>query len=284
MRPALSSRRRELAVAAAIAALGLAAWLLFGPSSGGAGGGTASAQSTKPLDHFLCYTGQFKPSTAVGASITLRDEFSQQPVAHRVLNPRWFCNPVDKSHPGVGHFPIVHPNNHLTAYGLNGKVPLERLRVGNQFQKPPASGASNLVTDPGTSANPNHPLILVPTQKSPHPPPADVNHFKCYQTKPVNIDQGVVLRDQWSAQLGHPVQTVVQKAVMICNPAAKAHAGRTFPILHPAQHLVCYTIQPFRFGPANAPTVQLSNQFGRRQFTPAQGFLLCAPSRKTIAQ
>jgi hypothetical protein len=281
MGTALSGSRRNLAVAAALAALGLAAWLLFGPSGGAAGGGSANAAPAKPLDHFLCYRGAFKPATAVGASITLKDEFSAQPVAHKVGQPQWFCNPAEKDHPGVGTFPIIHPNNHLTAYGLDGRVPPRRLRVNNQFQKPPASGAPNLVTDPGTAAQPNHPLILVPTQKSPLPPPADINHFKCYKTKPVSIDQQVAVRDQW-AGFGSGGQVTVQQAVLICNPAAKTHAGKTFPILHPNQHLVCYTITPFRFDPANAPGVQLRNQFGSPQFTPVVRFMLCVPSTKVI--
>jgi hypothetical protein len=276
MEHALSGSRRNLLVAAALAVLGLAAWLLLGPAGSGPGASPANADPVKPLDHFLCYQGAFKPATAVGAAITLKDEFSAQPVAHKVGTPRWFCNPAEKQHPGVGTFPITHPNNHLTAYGLDGRVPPRSLRVTNQFQKPPASGGPNLVTDPGTAAQPNHPVILVPTQKLPLPAPADINHFKCYKTKPVSIDQQVVVRDQWS---GGPV--VVQQAVMICNPAAKTHGSKTYPILHPNQHLVCYTISPFRFPNGHAP-VTLSNQFGRRQFTPVVRFMLCVPSTKSI--
>ena len=280
---ALSRSRRDLAVAAALAALGVVAWLLFAPSGGGAGGSSANAAPTKPLDHFLCYQGDFKPATAVGAGITLKDEFSAQPVAHKVGQPKWFCNPAEKDHPGVGTFPIVHPNNHLTAYGLDRRVPLRRLRVANQFQKPPASGAPNLITDPGTATQPNHPLILVPTQKSPLPAPADINHFKCYKTKPVAVDQQVAVRDQW-ANFGSGGQVVVQQAVLICNPAAKTHGTKTFPILHPNQHLVCYTISPFRFPTGQAPGVRLRNQFGQRQFTPVVRFMLCVPSTKSIVQ
>ncbi len=279
MEIARSRSRRNLAVATALVGLGVAAWLLFGPSGGGGGGSAAHAAPAKPLDHFLCYQGAFKPSTAVGASITLKDEFSTRPVAHKVGPPRWFCNPAEKQHPGVGTFPIVHPNNHLTAYGLDGRVPPRKLRVNNQFQKAPASGAPNLVTDPGTAVYPNHPLVLVPTQKGSLPPPTDINHFKCYKTKPVAIDQQVIVQDQWS---GGPV--VVQKAVLICNPAAKKRGMQTFPILHLNQHLVCYTISPFRFPAGHGPVVSLLNQFGRRQFTAVERFLLCVPSRKSIVQ
>ena len=93
------------------------------------------------------------------------------------------------------------------------------------------------------------------------------------------IDQQVMVQDQWS---GGPV--VVQKAALICNPAAKTHGSKTFPILHPNQHLVCYTISPFRFPTGQGPVVSLLNQFGRRQFTAVERFLLCVPSRKSIVQ
>ncbi len=273
----LSRGRRDLAIATALVGVGIAAWLLFGPSGGAPVGSGARAAATKPLDHFLCYRGTFKPNTAVGANITLKDEFSARPVAHKVGAPRWFCNPTAKNHPGVGTFPIVHPNNHLTAYGLDGQVPKRNLRVNNQFQKAPASGAPNLVTDPGTATQPNHPLVLVPTQKGSLPPPADINHFKCYKTKPVAIDQQVSVKDQWSGG-----GVVVQKAVLICNPAAKTHGYTTFPILHPNQHLVCYTISPFQFPTGQGPVVALRNQFGGRQFTATVRFMLCVPSTKTI--
>ena len=276
MENALSGSRRSLAVAAALAVLGLASWLLLGPAGSGPGASSANADPVKPLDHFLCYQGAFKPASAVGAAITLKDEFSAQPVAHTVGKPQWFCNPAEKDHPGVGTFPIIHPNNHLTAYALDGRNPTRRLRVTNQFQKPPASGAPNLVTDPGTVERINHPLVLAPTQKLPLAPPADINHFECYKTQPVPINQQVVVQDQWS---GGPV--MVKQAVMICNPAAKTHAGKTYPILHPNQHLVCYAISPFRFPNGHAP-VTLSSQFGRRQFTPVVRFMLCVPSTKSI--
>lgn len=268
-------RRRDFAVA--VAALGAVAWLLFGPSGGGGGAGTAQASHGKPLDHFLCYRGQFNPNTAVGANIALKDQFAQQPVAHTVGAPQWFCNPTDKNHPGVGVFPIVHTNNHLTAYRLNGKVPAKRLRVKNQFQTATSTSPPNLVTDPGTTQQPKRPLILAPTRKAPHPRPANIDHFKCYPTQPVAVNQPVQVRDQFSQQ---PQQITVLNAVLICNPAAKKHGTRTFQIQHPNQHLVCYTTTTA--APQPPVALQLRNQFGQRQLNVTQRFLLCVPSRKTV--
>jgi hypothetical protein len=269
--------RRDFAVAVAVAALGAVAWLLLGPSGGGGGAGTAQASHGKPLDHFLCYRGTFNPNTAVGANITLKDQFAQQPVAHTVGDPRWFCNPAQKNHAGVGTFPIVHPNNHLTAYRLNRTVPLKRMRVNNQFQSATSTSPPNLVTDPGTAQRPKRPLILVPTRKLPQPAPANIDHFKCYPTRPAAVSQLVHVRDQFTQQ---PLQIHVQTAALICNPAAKRHGTRTFQIQHPAQHLVCYTIAPSNLQPPVG--VQLRNQFGPRGLTAGRRLLLCVPSRKTV--
>jgi hypothetical protein len=271
-------RRRDFAVAVAVAALGAVAWLLFGPSGGGGGAGTAQASHGKPLDHFLCYRGQFNPSTAVGANIALKDQFAQQPVAHTVGAPQLFCNPTDKNHPGVGVFPIVHPNNHLTAYRLNGRVPARRLRVNNQFQTAAPGGPPNLFTDPGTAQQPRRPLILTPTRKNTQPPPANIDHFKCYPTRPVAVNEQVVVQDQFP-QNGN---LTVLRASLVCNPAAKKHGNLTFQIQHPNQHLVCYTTTTFQFPTGQRPVPRLRNQFGQRQLTVAQRFLLCVPSRKTV--
>lgn len=154
-------------------------------------------------------------------------------MAHEVGKPRWFCNPAEKQHPGVGTFPITHPNNHLTAYGLDGRNPTRRLRVTNQFQKPPASGAPNLVTDPGTVERINHPLVLAPTQKLPLAPPADINHFECYKTQPVPISQQVVVQDQWSGgpvMVKHPPQAQRQAGSALARASLpRLHAGSLCP-------------------------------------------------------
>lgn len=269
---ALNKRRREVAVAIAVAGLGAAAWLLLG---GVGGGGTAQASHGKYLDHFLCGRGSFS-GPATTPNITLRDQFAPQAVAHKVGKPEWACNPADKHHPGVGTFNRIHPNNHLVAYRLSGKVPLKRLRVTNQFQTPPATG-HNLVTDPGTTQQPKRPLILVPTQKlqPQHPPPANIDHFKCYPTKPRAINKQVTVTDQFVNNL----QIVVRKPALICNPAVKKHGTQTFPIQHRGQHLVCYTIDPIFGGPIN---VQFTNQFGPRGLSVNQIFQLCVPSQKKI--
>jgi hypothetical protein len=273
----LKRSRRDLVVAVALAVLGVAAWLLFGPSGGRAGTGTAHAAPPYTLDHFLCYKGQFNPNTAVGANITLRDQFSQQPVAHKVGQPKWFCNPTRKTHQGVGDFPIVHPNNHLTAFALNGRFQKQRLHVVNQFQTAAATDPPNLVTDPGTAQAPKHPLILVPTQKAPLPAPADIDHFKCYPTKPKTINQPVTVQDQFAGG-----NVTVQKAALLCTPAAKKHGNRTFQVKHPRAHLVCYTITKFQFPTGGRPVIQIKNQFGARQMTVIERSLLCVPSKKQI--
>jgi hypothetical protein len=273
---AVKRSRRDFAVAVAVAAVGAATWLLLSLTGGGAG--TAHASHGLPLDHFLCYKGQFNPNTPVGANITLKDQFAQQPVPHQVGAPQWFCNPTRKNHPGVGSFPIVHPNNHLTAYRLNGRVPAKRLRVNNQFQTAAPGSPPNLFTDPGTTQQPRRPLILTPTRKNAQPPVANIDHFKCYPTRPVTVNQQVVVQDQFP-QNGN---LTVLRASLVCNPAVKKHGNRTFQVRHPNQHLVCYTTTTFQFPTGQRPMPQLRNQFGQRQLAVAQRFLLCVPSRKTV--
>jgi hypothetical protein len=279
----LKRSRRDLVVAVALAVLGVAAWLLFGPSGGRAGTGTAHAAPPYTLDHFLCYKGQFNPNTPVGANITLRDQFSPQPVAHKVGQPKWFCNPTRKTHQGVGDFPIVHPNNHLTAFALNGRFQKQRLHIVNQFQTAAATDPPNLVTDPGTQQHPKHPLILVPTRKAPLDPPADIDHFKCYPTLPKTVNQAVTVQDQFSAFVPPPSANVlVQRAALLCNPAVKKHGTRTFEVKHRGAHLVCYTITKFQFPTGQRPVAQLRNQFGQFKMTATERSLLCAPSKKQV--
>jgi hypothetical protein len=275
MEVALTGSWRRLAIGIAVAVLGAATWLLFGASGGGTGASTAHAGPPPPyvLDHFLCHRGQFNPSTPVGANITLRDQFAQQPVAHQVGAPQWFCNPTNKDHPGVGQFPIVHPNNHLTAYRLNGRVPPKRLRVNNQFQRATSTSPPNLFTNPGTTQQPKRPLILVPTRKAPHPQHADIDHFKCYPTRPVAVNQQVVVQDQWGGG-----NITVLNAALLCNPAVKKHGTRTFQIKHPRHHLVCYTTTTSQ----EAVPAQFRNQFGQWQLNATQRFLLCVPTQKTV--
>jgi hypothetical protein len=109
------------------------------------------------------------------------------------------------------------------------------------------------------------------------PPPVD--HQLCYGVTATGsqIPAGVVLRNQFSP---NGFQPRIGKAVAHCNPVVKTlPSGQHFPITNPRAHLLCYKItaahQP-------APTVVVSNQFGRARLTTGQPNLLCLPSWKSL--
>ena len=89
--------------------------LPFGPPSG--------------LDHFKCYTAQGSPANA---TVDLRDQFHFEPQVV-VLNPDWYCNPVQKIHNGQV-FPITDPQDHLVCYLINQQPPFAfNVNINNQF-------------------------------------------------------------------------------------------------------------------------------------------------------
>ena len=229
----------------------------------------ASAQLTFRLDHFKCYITTNPP---IDAQVVLEDQFDRQMktrenvLVRRVVR---FCNPVEKVRldtvpPDVT--PIIHPENHLKLYRIFTDdldlAPTRKVLIQNQFGKK-------------TIRTFHQEVLAVPTQKlapSPHPPPQDLDHFKCYRAYGAAINKFVTLRDQFhieeNVKVGYPFG--------FCNPTVKIHGGVTTPITNPDDHLVCYKItrKPF-----TGPVVGL-NQFGQENLTVREADLLCVPSKK----
>lgn len=273
-----TDRGRMLVMAIAVAALVAAGALLILRGSG-AEVARAGPAANLNLDHFQCYSAKFDPSNPVGATIALRDQFGG-PTKHKVRSPRFFCNPVQKIH-GANTFPIINRNNHLTAYPLTGKVPRKKLYVWNQFQRGDPTARPNLILNPGTSTRRTHPLILVPTQKSPHGRPGKLDHFKCYPVRRSNrstINVPVVLNDQFLNR-----DAKVLTAILLCNPAKKWHGNKIVPVTNRKAHLVCYSTSRHPFPSGNEPTRTIRNQFAKHQMTALVARMLCVPSRKKVA-
>jgi hypothetical protein len=71
-----------------------------------------------PWNHYLCYDALTGP--LVGTLVTLVDQFGNVNV--RVLQAKYFCNPVEKRADGQ-LYPIIDPNAHLACYQVDNPFP-----------------------------------------------------------------------------------------------------------------------------------------------------------------
>jgi hypothetical protein len=230
----------------------------------------ASAASAQPvedvLDHFRCYEVlQWATQPPLWNAVRLTDQYETEDV--QIGRPRLFCNPVDKDHPPV-FWDIVDPRDHLTCYEVFGNVLTSRKnKIVNQFE-----------TKTKTMKDPE--LLCLPTEKNGEGFPANLDHFKCYETTPgtpLNVTVG--LRDQFGAS-----GAIVFDRLRMCNPTQKETPdGVIVPILHPEAHLMCYRLED--------PIVPPIPDIGiRHQLYPDGSFLvlghaqeLCVPSLKKPA-
>jgi hypothetical protein len=126
--------------------------------------------------------------------------------------------------------------------------------------------------------NPNGQPVPPPPPKEQLNGPDGLSHFQCYRIAPGPIGHqpvAITTTDQFGKQdivLGQPIQ--------ICNPTAKVHKDRKFPIINQKAHLICYQIvkQP----EAKTRTVDTRNQFYNRKYQTGARISFCAPSYKTL--
>lgn len=212
-----------------------------------------------PLNHFWCY---FVTSSPVGEEVRTQDQFDARPKKTPVQNPTVFCNPVKKTF-GTQVSDILFPNDHLIGYfiGIHHQGAKYNVEVKNQF------GTQKLAV-----AVPPEDL-LVPTQKKPHDPPKDTDHFKCYVVEGAPANVTVSLEDQFQK-----AQVVVMEPFWLCNPTRKLHNGVWTEIQHKKAHLVCYLVTQTEF----SKKVKTVNQFRREKLAPENPDTLCVPSKKKI--
>jgi len=216
----------------------------------------ASAQTTFRIDHFKCYFPS-QVSAVQPDAVVLEDQFGVNTA--NIGRPFRLCNPTAKYHAGVVT-PIVNPDDHLVLHST-GPQPLvtREVSIRNQF------GDQPLVTQDAK-------ILAVPTQKDPHGPPKDINHFSCYVVSngtPVNAP--VSLRDQFFTS-NHKAA----RPYLFCNPVKKTHNGMISPITNPDDHLTCYTMNRVPY----ARDVSLHNQFGDFTLRTNNADILCVPTQK----
>jgi hypothetical protein len=214
------------------------------------------------LEHFKCYAtrliGRFRRRR-----VSLVDQFGN--AGARLVGQRGLCAPVRKNRERFGN-----RRAHLQCYATR-RSPVFQARtvaVRNQF------GMATLRVSSPTA-------LCAPSVKSPvrrrRPrglaPAARIDHFTCYRAR--STAAPLRRRVNLAGQFGRE-RVRVLRPVNLCAPAGKNGAA----VLHPVQHLVCYTIRDLgrrRFRPR---AVRVTNQFGRRVVAVLSPALLCVPSLK----
>lgn len=215
----------------------------------------AFAQQPFQIDHFKCYYPS-QASDVTPAQVLLQDQFGTNPaVIGKIAR---LCNPTVKYHNGTVT-DIVKPDDHLVLHATSVQpLVTRRVKIRNQF------GDQTLTTQDAR-------FLAVPTQKDPHAPPQDINHFSCYVAGGPAVNAQVGLKDQFFASK-HKVMT----PYLFCNPVQKTHNGIVTPITNPDDHLTCYTMNRVAY----ARDVGLHNQFGNFQIHTAYADSICVPTKK----
>ena len=215
------------------------------------------------MDHFKFYNATGNP---VNVIVDLLDQFHQEPNVP-VLQPRYFGNPVEKTHNGVVT-PITHPNDYLVCYDIAPQPFNTTVTTLNQFG---AGDSGDPACRPSLRAQPEAGFrVATPTPTSGYPQPRQptatatatatiaptptatppvLDHFKAYITdgQPVN-------------QTGAPARPVQPSG-----GAARGKGGRSAlplrqssaedprtrapvitPITNPDTHLEMYYLLPRR--------------------------------------
>jgi len=268
----VSGMRLVLAAAAVVLSAGTLA----------AGVATASAAprvtAPPPVDHQLCYAAS-SAGFKIPAGVRLIDQFSPNGFVPAITRKVMLhCNPTVKILPAGKVTPITNPNAHLACFKITPATsqPTPTVAVTNQF------GTATLIPgQPNLMCVPSWKSLGGPPGKTPKTPPR-LNHFTCY---PVKLAPGsapynpppVMLQDEFAAA---PVNAQVSRVpAELCLPTEKIlPSGKAFPIINPAQHLLCFPVTPT---PVISPVFD-ENQFGTRPITISQTRWLCAPSTTRV--
>lgn len=111
------------------------------------------------------------------------------------------------------------------------------------------------------------------------PAPPNLDHFNCYFTDNPQFLATAVLQDQFDGP-GQVENVKDLRLFRFCNPVQKTlRNGRTTPILHSADHLAMYLMNP---QPTTPRRVQILNQFGGQTLYTYQAMILAVPSGKAL--
>jgi len=181
------------------------------------------------LDHFKSYwVDEMVPP--VYDVVQLEDQFVT--ITANVTYPILFANPVNKWH-GEEGAPIMDPRDHLMFYLidiLDGEEEMWEVTVDNQF----GTGQWLQLLGPY--------MVIVPTEKIPHGPPEDLNHFLVYEVVAYEITPmaGVYLWDQFTP--GEPEWNTVYEPILFAVPAQKTVPGSDPTPIIGDEHLLFYFI------------------------------------------
>ena len=207
-------------------------------------------------EHFKCYLLKKAPFKQRKVQVT--DVFGTRKAT--VIGRHELCNPVRKNNE-----PFINKRAHLVCYGIDGVDPQKGVSVRNQF------GSQRLLVREARR-------LCLPTQKrklqqSFQPIQSPIDHRQCYRVEPLGslLRQGpigqVTLTDQFGVEtvdIGQPVQ--------LCVPVQK-NASQVKHVVHAA---VCYAIADA----LKRVTIEIKNQFERRQITTKKPIMLCVPSAR----
>ena len=212
-----------------------------------------------PLDHFLCYAGEFPSGGA--SDLQLSDQFGQS--LSNVGPADRFCNATSKN-----SLAIFDEGAHLERFAFSADdtadVP-QRVRVQNQL-------GTDQILQVGQPIG-----LLVPSQKGLEVPPAALDHFKCYSVEGPAPAKAVTLADQFTT--GDPRPGSLGPPRTLCNPVAKVHDGIVTPVADPSWHLVCYDVAT---DVGADRTVRVRNQFVDHSASLGLPVELCVPSMKQV--
>jgi hypothetical protein len=223
-------------------------------------GARADAQVNPLWDHYKVYLTPPFPVPPLNIQIQLTDQFGQYP--HTVFQMDRFMNPTQKEDVN-GIFPINNPVLHYAWWQISPQPFSASVIATNQFGDQPLNVHDAV-------------YLLTPALKNQSgPPPANVNHYKCYLCDGQPVNKSVLMTDQfgqWSANVTFPRY--------LCNPAQKDVGAAHFPIVDPAQHYVCYEFQPEDPSPHTATFSDQFIQNGPLNLQPAR--YICVPSLKQV--
>jgi hypothetical protein len=233
----------------------------------------ASSTAAPPVDHQLCYaaSGAF---TKVPTGVRLIDRFNPKGFVPQISGKAGLlCNPVAKTLPTGQVYGITNPAAHLVCFPITAPVtqPTPRVVVANQFGQATLAPARQ----PNLLCVPSWKSLKGPLNKSVNTPPG-LSHFTCY---PVSVvggafkpPSGLKLRDEFSAVKVPAQVNPIPKE--LCLPATKVVGTRTYPIVNPIPHLLCFGVSKT---PIRNP-VWAQNQFGSAKLAVRATQWLCPPS------
>jgi len=209
----------------------------------------------KPLSHFHFYWSWWADEPPMyGQTVLLEDQFIldwlHEPLSATVEEQVLFANPTEKEH-GEAWTPISDWKDHLTCYNLSYEedAPVYYVEISNQFDPLEQPGYQSFYVQ-------GPEILAVPTQKFPHDPPGDLDHYTLYRVlgEPPVLYEPIWVFDQFTSYSAE-----VYPAAYLAVPVKKTLGSFTAPIKNPNDHLMLYWMDGGKFWEEWLP---IDNQFG----------------------